>query len=185
MADARLQFLNASARHYAIAAPATAAHLMLQHAQVAEEAGLSYGKDHPSDTCGACGTTAVADGTAVEIAQQQLRAPVTLPSPKLMASPSGTDMRERKCAACHRITWKRAPRSEVSSRGGPQKQRATTATPNLSGALASANSPNKGTAQRPKVRKRGGLQAMVERSRVSRDMSLTSGLDLMDLMKVG
>jgi len=191
MADARLKFLNASARHYAIAAPATAAHLMLQHAQVAEEAGLSYGQDHPSDTCGACGTIAVADETAdtsaseIGIAQQRLKAPVNLPAPKLMASPSGIDMLERKCAACHRTARTSAARVEASSRHGPPKQRATTAAPNPSGALALEESRKKGPRQRPKARMRGGLQAIVERSRVSRDTGLASGLDLMDLMKAG
>jgi len=191
MADARLRFLSASARHYALAAPATAAHLMLQHAQVAEETGLPYGKDHPSDTCRACGTIAVADTTADNLAgesqtaEQRLKVPVILPSPKLMASPSEIDIFGIKCAACHRITRKPVARVGAVGHNGPRKQQVTTAAAHQSGALASEDSPNKGTRQRPKARKRGGLQAMVERSRVSRDTGLASGLDLMDLMKAG
>jgi len=191
MADARLKFLSASARYYAVAAPATAAHLMLQHAQMAEEAGLPHGKDHPPDICRACGTLAVAEkipdtsASESEIAPQQLRALVTLPSPKLIASPSGVDMLETKCAACHRITRNTAARLGAAGRNDLRKEQANTAASHQSGGMASEDTPNKGTKQRPKARKRGGLQAIVERSRVSRDTSLTSGLDLMDLMKAG
>jgi hypothetical protein len=191
MADARLEFLNASARHYAITAPATAAYLMLQHAQVAEETGLPYRKDHPPDTCRACGTIEIVDETAdnsaseSEIAKQRLKAPVTLPSAKLMASPSEINIFEIKCAACHRITRKPAARLGAAGRNGPRKQQATTAAPPQSGASTSEDISKKGTRQRPKAKKRGGLQAMVERSRISRDTGLASGLDLMDLMKAG
>lgn len=192
MADARLRFLNASARHYAITAPATAAHLVLQHAQVAEETGLPHSKGQPLDTCGACGTIAVADRKADTLAgeseptKQRLKVPVTLPSPKLMASPSEIDILKIKCAACHRITRRKpAARHGAAGRHGPRKKQATTVAPPKSGALASEDTPNKGPRQRSKVKKRGGLQAMVERSRVSRDTGLASGLDLMDLMKAG
>lgn len=191
MADARLRFLNASARYYAITAPSTAAHLMLQHAQVAEESGLPYGNEYPPDTCGACGTIAVADifGDRLpgesEIDEQRLNAPVTLPSPMLMTSRSGKDMPETKCATCHRTTKKPAARLGAAGREGPRQKQATTSAAHQSDALAPEHSPNNGSRQRPKVRKRGGLQAMVERSRVSRATSLTSGLGLMDLMKAG
>lgn len=191
MSDARLRFLNASARHYTITAPATAAHLMLQHAQVAEEAGLPSGQGQPPDTCGACGTIAVAEKTAEILAgesrtaEQRSRVPVTLPSPEFKASPLGTGIPQPKCAACHRITGKPTARVRVAGRNGTRKQQATTAAPNLSGSLASEDPPKKGPRQRPKARKRGGLQAMVERSRISRNTGLASGLDLMDFMKAG
>jgi len=191
MVDARLRFLDASARHYAITAPATAAHLMLQHAQLAEESSSLSGKGQPPDTCGACGTIVVTDRKAdtlageSQTAKQRPKVPVTLPSPKLMASPLEIDIFEIKCAACHRITRKPAARYGAAGRNGPPKKQATTPAPPQSGALASENPPNRGPAQRPKARKRGGLQAMVERSRVSRESGLASGPDLMDFMKAG
>ncbi len=190
MADARLQFLNASAHHYAITAPATAAHLMLQHAQVAEDIGLQYRKDRPSDTCRACGTITVADliaensMTEMEVAEWQAKASLAPPS-TLEALPLGVSILETKCAACHRITRKPASRLGAAGRNGPRKQQAITAAIPQPDALTSEGPPNKGPRQRPKARKRGGLQAIVERSRTSRDTILASGLDLMDLMKAG
>lgn len=164
---------------------------MLQHGQVAEEAGLPYGNNYPSNTCEACGTIAITDrlgdtfAGGNEIVEHRLKAPVTLPSSVLVTSRSGKDMREVKCAACHRITEKPAAKIRAACREGPRIQQATIAASHQSGTLAPEDSPRKGTGQRSKARKRGGLQAMVERSRVSRDTGLASGLDLMDLMKAG
>ena len=202
MADTRLEFLKASAHLYATTAPATAAHLMLQFAKVAEDNGRGYDEGHFQDACRACGTIAVVDRTVQvslvedQNAGKQLKAPMTKPSEKLRASPQASKFQETECLVCHRVTRVSAAKNKSRSQDHSAKQQTIHSTSNAPGQLDAAvhqqstnlclkDPKGSGTKQRAKARKRGGLQAMVERSKGSQNTAFASGLDLMDLMKAG
>lgn len=172
MAEARLEFLKASALHYTIKAPSLAAHLMQQCVQVAEENGLPCDKALPIDACSACGTISRVDREASEKSSMQFI----------------------KCAACYRETRRVTSKSQGSHHDMLKKSNAMDSVqmavdppgavgPRKSGVSDTTRPPNTVVKQRSKSRKRGGLQALVQRSRSSQSTSFKMRLNLMDLLK--
>ena len=187
MADARLNFLNTSAHFYAITAPATAAHLLLHRAKVAEDNGLPYDKGLSSDTCRACGSIAVTDRQTEGLGVQD--------DEKAGISPLAGKTQDITCSVCRRVirqslTQKnQASRIDVSKRSGTAPSYRTslgqpdTAAPQKSSLATQGSRTNSGAKQPSKARKRDSLQAIVERSKTSQSTGFASGPDLMDFMK--
>ena len=176
MADERLRFLEASARHYTTTAPSLSAHLIQQRAQVAEENGLPYDKFYPPKTCRACGTIVHKDA-------------------ETEGSQGLGSMQDLKCSKCNRILAEPNIKNKASTRNKLMLSKAlNTKRKSLSqnsgaslqeSGLSSLSDPSTSTVkQRSKSSKRGGLQALVQRSKNRQGTGLRTNLDLMDLMKV-
>ena len=187
MADARLDFLNAAARSYAITAPSTAAHLILHRAKVAEDNGLPYDKGLSSDTCRACGSIAVTDRQTERLDVQD--------DEKAGISPGAGKTQDTTCSVCHHVIRQPiTPKSQASSVDGSKRSgRASsnqtklghpdTAAPQKSNQASQGSRSSSGAKQPSKARKRGGLQAIIERSKNSQGTGFAFGPDLMDFMK--
>ena len=186
-ADARLEFLNASAHFYATTAPATAAHLILHRAKVAEDSGLPYDKGLSSDTCRACGSIAVTD--------RQIEGLSVHNDDKAGGSPWAGKTRDTTCSVCRRVIGQsmtqknQASRNDLSKRSdtGPSDQtklgQPDTSSPHKSTQASQGSRSSSGAKQPSKARKRGGLQAIIERSKKSQGTDFASGPNLMDFMK--
>ena len=192
--SARLRFLHSSATFYAEVAPSTAAHLTLQHIQVANETERKIDKSLAANSCVACGSRLVKD-----LVEQSSRAsdnhgeqPSTIISVKgeTLSYDLGPGI---KCSICHRVTKtsmqmeKAKSQSRVDKAGSQTKLLKHKTRTESDGAASSSATPrpdastNISSKQRTKIRKKGGLRAIVDRSK--RSQNPTTALDLLDLMR--
>ena len=190
--DAKIKFLDAAACHYSLVAPATSAHLMLQrNSEAADNSAPVEG----CKACKACGTIWIPGSTSrTSIVHEKATKTKTHLKRHRKADHAGTPMKFMKvdCLICHR--YERTPLQGSSS---PNIQKPsvfnTRTVPSVSGFADKepSNMPESarvGTAsasskQRAKARKHGGLQAMLDKTKVSVNSSPGFGLDLLDLMK--
>ena len=190
--ETKIQFLEAAGCHYSMIAPATSAHLMLQRNSEAANNSVPVQK---SGACRACGTILIPGSTSrTSIVHEQSS------KTKVHTKKHSKDDSARKpikfvrvdCLVCHR--YERMP-LQGSSRPNVKKLSVLNTGPLTSVSGFADKEPSDmpqsarvGTAsasskQRAKARKHGGLQAMLEKSKVSANSSPGFGLDLLDLMK--
>ncbi|KAL8693712.1 MAG: hypothetical protein Q9218_001513 [Villophora microphyllina] len=187
--EARIRFLDDSARALQIAAPSTSAHLMLERNNVAEENEKSLSKAQLKDICKACGTILIPDVTA------KFEAVDLHPSKKKRARVSAEPVNVGKrfkteCLTCHRVVriQNQAAKTSAKSLGSIQSSRVPTSKNSTQSRHAEAQfekpaSANVNSKKRSKARKQGGLQALLEKSKEMEIRSPGLGLDLMDFMK--
>ncbi|KAI4284552.1 MAG: hypothetical protein L6R38_001318 [Xanthoria sp. 2 TBL-2021] len=191
--DARLRFLDRSARLLNRAAPATSAHLMLERNTVAEEHGKTLNKAQVQDICKACGTIFNADLTSTfnpihpDVTSSKGRNRKITPDHVSLSKQSSNE-----CHACRRVVITPSLQSQQYSRNNQMK---TAASAKLSENIASPSSKhdlvnaekvipaNISSKKRAKARKQGGLQAMLEKAKGTNLQSSDTGLNLMDLIK--
>lgn len=194
--DARIHFLDNSARLLQGVAPSTSAHLMHERDAVAEEHGKNLSKTQLKDICRACGTILVPDVT--------LKADVIEPCNKRSRKKRKTDrtlqeprskQTRTECLCCRRVTLSplQRTRQQESGKGDwgaapakkPQFAMVGSELPTSSAKMqpAKPESANASSKKRAKARKQGGLQALLEKSKGLQSRSAGPGLDLMDFMK--
>lgn len=205
-AEAKVRFLEASARHYASSAPETSAHLMAQRNIAAAESGVSLNKTQSSGSCKACGSTFIPGWTS--------RTSITTKGGKVKRAKVGSKKKLRTnasdlpkylkvdCLICYRYEERLLQGSRDKSKNplhvSPKEarirseaQQSSSRTHDSSVAFTrqvQASEPlatNTSSKKRAKARKQGGLQAMLEKSKASTGPSSGFGLDLLDLMKQG
>ena len=190
--EAKIRFLDAAAHHYSLIAPATSAHLMLQRNS---EAADNFIPVEGGRACRACGTILIPGSTSRTsiVHEKATKTKVRLERHR-KADHAGTLMKFIKvdCLICHR--YERTPLQGSSSPNIKKLSVSNTRTVPPVGGFADkepSNMPQSarvGTAsasskQRAKARKHGGLQAMLDKTKVSADSTPGFGLDLLDLMK--
>lgn len=194
-AEARLRFLHASAHVYSATAPATSAQLMLQrHVEIAGHA-KPESSDGLSSSCKACGTILI-PGRTSQISRVDKRAPkkATLkPGSRKHTREKSSSVPEKcvrvKCLACHRFEDTPLQKPKTGSNSKIAKATSQAASSSDTKARTDPESsppgePTKTSTRRGRVRKqRGGLQAMLEKSRAPVAPASGFGLDLLDLMK--
>jgi len=194
--QSRTRFLKTSAHYYASIEPTTSAHLMSQCDFEASGSEPSAKENKAHAICKGCGTILIPGWTLRETI---LKRPGEIQRPRLKKQPRHTMVQHEKhmridCLKCYRFEEKpldvvRSGRGESSRIIKPQIA-TSTAESNPPSMRNSQSSPslttnNASSRQRAKARKRGGLQAMLEKSKVSTRTSSSFGLDLLDLMKQG
>ena len=199
---ARLKFLDTSANFYSTIAPSIAAHLMLECNAVATENNKTLKNPSGDGFCNACGT--------IRISGRNFRTTIEVPKKgkefssetKEMAFEDSKRIKVQgqvvtECFVCHRKT--RVPVS-ASQGSRPSQAREISSTNTASTTTASAfdtktagetsdttthkPSPSYNSSKkRTKIRKHGGLQAMLEKSKGNDHTAAGSQLNLMDFMK--
>ncbi len=203
-AEAKVRFLEASARHYASSAPETSAHLMAaRHNVEANESGIvSKNKTGSSGSCKACGSILVPGWTArTSIVRKGGWSKAALEKKKRPKNASDLLKYLRvDCLLCYRYEERflqgLKPKSKDALKTsttqaviGSEPQHPSSQIHDSSAASTShvqASQPlttNTSSKKRAKARKQGGLQAMLEKSKASDSPSSGFGLDLLDLMK--
>lgn len=202
-AEAKVRFLEASARHYASSAPATSAHLMAQRNIEANERGVVSTKTRPGGSCKACGSILVPGWTSrTSIVRKGGRSKAALKKKKKLRKNASDLLKYLRidCLLCYRYEERLLHESMPKSKDGlktltrqavigSEPQHPSSQTHDSSAAPTSqvqASQPlatNTSSKKRAKARKQGGLQAMLEKSKASTGPSSGFGLDLLDLMK--
>ena len=183
-ADPRSKFLETSARHYFLSAPVTSAYLMSQRVIEAAESNSPKHRGRLDTNCGACSAILVPGQTSRKEIMNKTGSKVRRSGKK--NSNTENKFVRTTCLICHR--FKDEPLCKPLGSGSnilqvtePQgishtaKSASTATRPTTSGASSSK--------QRAKARKQNGLQAMLDRSKISTSSPSGFGLDLMDLMK--
>ncbi len=192
--EAKIKFLNASACHYSVIAPATSAHLMLQRNSEAADNSVPLRVDG-SRACRACGTILIPGSTSrTSIVHEKAI------KTRIRSSRHGKDDRAGtptksvrvECLICHRYEKKPLQDSSGTNIKKPSVSNTRTV-PSVSGFAdkepsdmpqsARVGTASASSKQRAKARRHGGLQAMLEKTKVSANSSPGFGLDLLDLMK--
>ncbi|SLM36484.1 RNAse P, Rpr2/Rpp21 subunit [Lasallia pustulata] len=201
---ARLSFLDHAAHSYAVSAPSTSAHLMMQYRAVAAEMGSDGTLLPPKGTCGACGGIMIPGQTCRTLLddprlshegpsrRKRRRHNPSKPPP---SNPEKTMHRE--CLLCRRATRKPLPRSKSSKVAKaeawiqlPEPSRSLSSIPSGHSIPGTPNndSPksipaNANSRKRAKARKESGLGALLAKAKSSQAPSPGFGLDLLDMMK--
>ncbi|KAI4250021.1 MAG: hypothetical protein L6R42_008808 [Xanthoria sp. 1 TBL-2021] len=191
--DARLRFLDRSARLLNQTAPATSAHLMMERNTVAEEHGKALNKSQMQDICKTCGTIFNVDLASTstpihpDVASSKGRNWEITPDHVSLNKQSNNE-----CHVCRRMVVTSSFQSQQYSRN---IQRKAAAWAKLSGNIASPSlehdlvnvekviPANISSKKRAKARKQGGLQAMLKKAKGTNLQSSDNGLNLMDLIK--
>ena len=190
--ETKIKFLDAAAFHYSMIAPATSAHLMLQRNFEAANNSVPVQR---SGACRACGTTLISGSTSRTSIVHEPSTTTEVHSRK-----HGNDDSARKPIKFLRVDCLICRRYERKPLQGPSRPNVKKLSALKPGTLPSVGgfaakepldmpqSARVGTAsasskQRAKARKHGGLQAMLEKTKVSANSSSGFGLDLLDLMK--
>ncbi len=191
--DARLRFLDRSARLLSVTAPATSAHLMLERNTVAEEHGKALNKAQLQGVCKACGTMSDAVNMSTsnplrpDAVSSKGRNWNSMPDRVLLNNPSNNE-----CHACRRVVVKPTFQSQEYDRNKVTRTAPSAKLPD-SGAFPSLKHDlvkvekvipaNLSSKNRAKARKQGGLQAMLEKAKETNRQPSDTGLNLMDLIK--
>lgn len=197
--SARLKYLNNSAHRFAITAPGTSAYLMSRCNSIMFDHALEQTEAQQRRICGACGNIMILGLTGtrqLETLKSRKRRSNSLKVQKPTSQPAKVTV--YTCELCSRQT-----RQHINSnyRGTPKTiihgshfQEAIQNSPSTLSSSANTESPdNKSTTtsanatskRRAKVRKQGGLQALLAKNRDidGRGNSGGFGLDILDLMK--
>ncbi|KAL8761562.1 MAG: hypothetical protein Q9184_002327 [Pyrenodesmia sp. 2 TL-2023] len=194
--DARLRFLDSSARLMNEHSPATSAYLLHERNVVAQKHEKALTKAQLKDICKACGTILIPGVTSKEEFSDHA-AKRKRKNSEVIAPQSEPPEKHSliKCLACHRVTV--AP-AAAPQRQGPAKAASSTGLISQSHDAMAKSEPqsdiakirtekpasaNASSKKRAKARKHGGLQALLEKSKGAGSQLGGSGLDLMDFMK--
>lgn len=193
---AKLKFLEKAAQTYTRKAPGVSAHIMLQRAAIADEFGTNDSRTDRQNACQACGTFSIPGVTSKTTMNGGRRSKKTQKSSKrkdhaaLKKSVEPMKSLETTCLSCFRVSKVAIQPAKRQSLEGHQDNR--TPTKSKSPAATSINDISTTKTVAPKIsnnkrksRKKGGLQALVERSKESHESTSPFGLDLMDFMKEG
>ena len=180
--DARLRFLTQSAQVYAGCVPSVSAQLMIQRNILAAEHSLNISGSCLQSTCNACGTILVSGrscSTKIETQRRPVKNFVELRNKNQLLESSIKKYIVQECYSCRRTTKILLP--PKPHHGEPKKSvrdRDTEASLNVS-------NPDrmKLRKERARAHRRGGLQALLAKSKEDTNPSIGFGLDLMDLMK--
>ena len=191
--DAKIKFLDRAAETYALKAPSVSAHIMLERAATAEKLDTIESKKHRKDVCRACGTLLIpALTSSVSMSSGRNSRIVSSLSKRKGHSKSMQSEKtlETHCLACHRFS-KVAIRPSKRQGLGEQDHFASDSKVQSSAGIGMENElpttpkPMNVSSKRTKARKKGGLQALVQRTKESNQTNNSFGLDLMDFMKEG
>ena len=188
--DARLQFLRCSAQFYASLSSPLSAHLMLQCiANVAEKDSTSP-KSGSQPVCNACGTIMIpGKNCTITVGKQEDHSKSCTSTRKVAKKPERPLSFANKsivveCHSCGRTTKSLLPRKTMSSRSrGLRQEQAVVASAVVDSPSTNSKGRMKVRKEKAKERKRGGLQALLAKSKDDSKISTGFGLDLMDLMK--
>ena len=182
--DLRIRFLQAAAALYASSEPATSAHLMLQSINLPLSTHDKSRSHRTNDqACPSCGTMLLFSSyqkTVTAVRQSRTAsAKLNLQStPNLDTKrPAVMKYTEIHCPACRRLTKHLLPAAAKGKATEDLPSRASNSD------LVAAPNSNLASKRRAKIRKQGGLQALIANSTNQFNASTTNGLDLMDLMK--
>ncbi|KAL9597654.1 MAG: hypothetical protein Q9219_004981 [cf. Caloplaca sp. 3 TL-2023] len=191
--DARIRFLDASARLLHNAVPETSAHLMQQRNEVAEECEKILNQKQVKDICKACGTILNLGSTSRII---PLDVSLGKKKKRIAREPEATkEQLKIECLSCRRMVPTEIKRQQEMDMQNALSHDKLKDTPQVTvskvGSVSndhSADSPkpasaNASSKKRTKARKQGGLQALLEKSKGKTLGSTGLGLDLMDFMK--
>ncbi len=192
--SARLKYLNDSAHLLATTAPQTSAYLMSRCNNLMFDNDLDQTEGHRRHVCGACGNITVLGWTGTRLVEKlktrKARRIVTSKQDKLGKQRAKAII--YKCELCSRDT-----RQDINTIAPRSLQAGTKAlrvvldvsTPSSNeetpGKTASSAMSNASSRKRAKVRKLGGLQALLAKNKDTRGRGSGGGfgLDLLDLMK--
>lgn len=201
---ARLSFLDRAAHSYAVSAPPTSAHLMMQYRTVAVGHGSEGRLLQPKGTCGACGSIMI-PGQTCQIRldhgpvsrgkfsrERKKRHRPSKPPPFNREKTLGSE-----CLRCWRTTRKPLQKSNPSQKANarpsisPAESLRTPSSapgglhvPRASNNDSPTSAPsNANSKKRAKARKESGLGAMLAKAKSSHTRSSDFGLDLLDMMK--
>ena len=183
--EAKTKFLDASACHYAVIAPAISAHLMLQRNSEAADNSVPLQLEG-SRACRACGTILIPGSTS---RTSILREKATKTRIHLREhgkdGRAGTPVKWLRvdCLICHRYEKKPLQPPGLKAQTAPSVSGFANKKPSDMTQSARVGTASAGSKQRAKARKHGGLQAMLEKTKASANSSRGFGLDLLDLMK--
>ena len=181
--NARGQFLEAAARAYVGIDPATSAYLMARRNLGATQDVKGVSGNGSSPSCRACGTTMLPGRTSsISISDESLARQW-----KSKTKSIGIERQLKKksilikCMTCHYYVKATLP--------PPQKSKDTASVVEVAPLKANAtgknpSTGNAGSKQRARARK-GGLQAMLEKSKQGSISTRESGLGLMDFLTQG
>jgi ribonuclease MRP protein subunit SNM1 len=192
----RLKYLNDSAHFLATTTTSTSAYLQSQCHSLISDNDIDQMESSRRYTCGACGNLNIVGWTStiqlnIPRKKQNARRRAKVERPLNQAK----DILY-KCELCGRVTQQHIPKmpgkttracisgsrtQDVQNPANP-----STPLPAISQATLGAASANVSSRKRAKIRKHGGLQALLAKSKeeASRGSSGSFGLDLLDLMKI-
>lgn len=189
---ARAKFQETAAYTYAVRSPATSAYLML-HRNFETTLSVKPSRDDSSiPSCRACGTIFLPGWTSKTSISNQSSVRKGPPSSKKEAGKARQGKRKVlkvECLKCHRyvqtsldsLKLVRKP-AVVEHPASATRMTTTDVTRVMTKSEKQKPTVGNGGRQRAKAR-RGGLQAMLEKSKQTSTSSFGSGLDLMDFMR--
>ena len=185
--DSKIKFLDRAAQTYALTAPSLSAYIMLERAATAEKLGIESRKDR-KDVCRACGTLLISGITSrVSLNRDRRSKTFNKVSKRKDRSKSAQSEKslETHCLACHRFSKVAIlPSKRQNFRKRDRLRTDDNAQSSAGNGIEKASAVNVSN-KRTKSRRKGGLQALVQRTKESQQTSTSFGLDLMDFMKEG
>lgn len=184
--EARIRFLNDSARLFQTLAPSTSAHLMLERNNIVRENEKASSRLQLKDVCKACGTILIPDMTS----KIEIIGPHVPKKRNASMTSASVNAEKTECLVCRRVVRTRRPNANKAikplSSLGLSRGPASNVDIQIRYAKTVIEKPasvNASSKKRARARKQGGLQALLERSKEKDVNSSSSGLDLMDFMK--
>ncbi|KAL8705070.1 MAG: hypothetical protein Q9201_001796 [Fulgogasparrea decipioides] len=193
--DARIKFLDDSARLLQSVAPGTSAHLMHQRNIVAEDNEKALSKVQLKDICKTCGTILVSGVTSRVEAVDPNRVKKKKKRRTTLGPEAPEERFKTECRACRRVSktpsqWsqKHNIRKLVGLAGSVESVKTPAPANNIPTKTSVAEnekpaSTNISSKRRAKARKQGGLQALLNKSKETTMQSSSLELSLMDFMK--
>ena len=191
--DSKIKFLDRAAQTYALKAPSLSAYIMLERAATVEKLGITESKKDRKDVCRACGTLLISGVTSRSSLNRGTSPRIVSKVSKRKRQSKSTQSEkslETHCLTCHRFSKVAILPSKRQSVGEgdrlPTNDKIQSSTGNdiEIGSPAAPKAVNV-SSKRTKTRRKGGLQALVQRTKESQQTSSSFGLDLMDFMKEG
>ena len=191
--DAKIKFLDRAAETYALKIPSLSAHIMLERFATAARLDTIESKKDGGNVCRACGTLLIS-GLTSRVSLNSDRSSRKVSKVSKRKDPSKSRQIEKSlethCLVCHRFSKvalcpsKRQNLSEQGRRPTDGKVQSPTGIDVESVSPATLKAVNV-SGKRTKTRKKGGLQALTQRTKESNQTNTSFGLDLMDFMKEG
>ena len=199
---ARLNFLATSAYFYSSTAPSTSAHLMQERNHIALNHNISLKQTDPQGACKACGTIQITgqnSKTMILSSQPPKKSHLKLGKDTTPTNPEKKKQVISQCLVCRRSTnltpkYLSNPSVHHNKKDTQSRARSSSTTQYLGSESQgrevpvqqgqSRGSENLNSKKRAKARKQSGLQAMLDKSKMSQIGSSEPGLDLMDFMKM-
>ena len=191
--DAKIKFLDRAAEAYALKIPSLSAHIMLERFATADKSDTIESKKDKKNVCRACGTLLIS-GLTSRVSLNSGRSSSKVSKLSKRRDPSKSRQSEKSlethCLVCHRFSKvaicpsKRQSLGEQGRRPTDGKVRLPTGIDMESESPAKPKAVN-ASSKRTKTRKKGGLQALAQRTKESNQTNTSFGLDLMDFMKAG